>query len=125
MRVIDNYTEKVCEIGLFEAPRWGWGDDIKIRLLELPLVFGELGEDAGFLSVWRDADGCTEYRGTEYSADSTALDFFMPDAVLQAAFLHQWFDPEQPWGEASFDSPLEALKALIFASPRFRAVDAD
>ena len=111
MRVFDCNTQKVCEIGLFEDE--GWEDAIPIRLLELPLIFGELGLNVGCLEVW----DCP----THYSASAAALDFFIPDEVLKVAFQQQWGDPEQPWGKPSFDSSLKALKTLIFASPRFRA----
>ena len=55
MRVIENTTQKVYEVGLFEDS--GLGGAMKVRLLDLPLVFGKLGPDAGFLvalaGLWR------------------------------------------------------------------------
>ena len=104
MRVIDNYTGTLCEIGLFEDACWEHA--LKIRLLEVPLVFGKLGLDAGFLEVWYGDD---EEEGISYSLNQDAAHFF------------ELLDPF----EDILDSPLAALKSIIFASPRFRAVAAD
>ena len=100
MRVIDNKTKKVCEIGLFEDSCWEHA--LKIRLLELPLVFGELGADVGFLESWEGDDAV----GISYSLDSDAVHFF------------ELLDPLEDIG----GSPLAALKSIICLSPRFRAV---
>ena len=47
MRVIDLNTGKACEIGLFEHSCWEHA--MKIMVLELPLIFGKRGVDAGYL----------------------------------------------------------------------------
>ena len=100
MRVIDlNNNEKVCEIGLFEDSCWEHA--LKIRLLELPLVFGNLGSDVGFLESWEGDDGDI----VRYSLDSDAVEFF------------ELLDPF----EDIFYSPLAALESIIRVSPRFRA----
>ena len=54
MRVINCTTKKVYEVGLFENPCWEGA--LKIRVLELPLVFGNLGTDVGFLEMWEGLD---------------------------------------------------------------------
>ena len=101
MRVIDlNNTEKVCEIGLFAVP--GRDHDMKIRLLQLPLVFGELGVVVGYLEVHESEDHETVF----CSLDLDAVHFFK---LVDDSF------------EDIFDSPHAALKALVFLSPRFRA----
>ena len=112
MRVIDCNTLKVCEIGLFPS----MDHAMKIRLLELPLVFGNLGLDVGFIEAWEHDDGCIKS-----SIDSEAMDFFIPDEPTQRAFQHQWSNTDNLWDGSYFDSPLQALQALVRASPRFRA----
>ena len=99
MRVIDLNTQKVCEIGLFEDSCWE--GTIKIRLLELPLVFGNLGSDVGFLEFWEGDNG----GGISYSLDSDAVEFFELDYPF----------------EDTPSSPQAALKSIVRASPRFRA----
>ena len=101
MRVIDLNTGKACEIGLFEDSRREHAR--KIRLLELPLVFGKRGVHAGFLEAWA-GDEADEEDGISYSLDSDAIDFF------------ELLDPF----EDILDSPLAALKSIIYDSPRFR-----
>ena len=100
MRVIDNNTDTVYEIGLFEDVVWEHA--LKIRLLELPLVFGERGADVGFLEVQEADDHETVLCGL----DLGAVHFF---ELADDSF------------EDIFDSPHAALKALVFLSPRFRA----
>ena len=100
MRVIENGTEQVYEVGLFEYSGW---DAMKIRLLELPLVFGNLGADAGLLETWEgDVDG-----SLSYSFNQDALDFFD-------------LDPDDSL-EDMLCGPPDALKTMIYASRRFRA----
>ena len=99
MRVIDLNTQKVCEIGLF-ADSCIEGT-IKIRLLELPLVFGNLGSDVGYLGSWKSDDG----GGISYSLDSDAVEFFELDYPF----------------EDTPSSPQAALESIIRSSPRFRA----
>ena len=99
MRVIENGTEQQYEVGLFEYS--GWKDTMKIRLLELPLVFGNLGADAGLLEIWEDygEGGCCTF-------DIDALTFFD-------------LDLDEPL-ECIMCSPEAALETLICESPRFR-----
>ena len=102
MRVIDLNTGKACEIGLFEDSAWEHA--LKIRLLELPLIFGKRGVHAGFLEAWA-GDEADEEDGISYSLDSDAIQFF------------ELIDPFQE----ILDCPLAALKSIIYESPRFRA----
>ena len=99
MKVIDNETTKEYEIGLFEDA--GWEDAILIRLLELPLVFGEMGTHVGFLEVGEGDDEV----GIRYSLDLDAVRFFK----LHGRCEDIWYSPEA------------ALKYMIRSSPRFRA----
>ena len=98
MRVIENGTEQAYEVGLFEYS--GWKDTMKIRLLELPLVFGNLGADAGLLEIWDDYG---EVRRCTFDLD--ALLFFDLDTD----------DPLE-----LLCGPAAALKTLIYESRRFR-----
>ena len=106
MRVIDNKTDQVYEVGLFADSGWaGW---MKIRLLDFPLVFGDRGADAGFLETW---EGYGE-EGDDSSItcckfDMEALEFFD-------------LDLDDPL-EDMLDGPHAALKTIIYLSPRFRA----
>ena len=100
MRVVDNQNQKVCELGLFENS--GRAHAIKIRLLELPLIFGKLGVDVGYLEAWEGDDESV----ISYSLDLDADRFFeLPDPFEDICY-----------------SPEAALKAIICSSPRFRAV---
>ena len=99
MRVIDCETLKVCEIGLFVDPCWKYA--INIRLLELPLVFGERGVVVGYLESWPNVDADD---GISYSIDLDAIEFF------------ELRDPV----EDILDSPEGVLKSIIHLSPRFR-----
>ena len=102
MRVIDNKTDLEYEVGLFEDVVWGHA--LKIRLLQLPLVFGEMGEDAGFLESWK-SDEADADDGIIYSLDENAWLFF--------ALLDPFEDILSP--------PQAVLESIIHASPRFRA----
>ena len=103
MRVIENGTEQAYEVGLFEYSGWE-GKGFNIRLLDLPLIFGKLGADAGILEVWEDygEGGCCTF-------NQDALDFFDLDPDL----------------EDMLDGPEAALKTMIYASRRFRAAWGD
>ena len=108
MRVLEYKTGKEYEIGLFEDPRWGRGDAMKIRLLDFPLVFGDRGTDAGFLET-------LEGYGEEGDDESIICCKFNMEAL-------EFFDLD-------LDDPLEdmldgtqaALKTIIWLSPRFLA----
>ena len=104
MKVLENATKKVYEIGLFEDVVWEHA--LKIRLLEVPLVFGNLGVDVGFLEILEDygEGGCCIF-------DEAAIHFFelYPDDPLEDLLC----------------GPHEALKTIIYASPRFQAVKGD
>ena len=98
MRVFEYKTKKVFEIGLFDDLYWK--PDMKIRLLEIPLAFGERGEVIGCLEVREKG----ESGGTRYSLD--------PDAIT--AFELDQF-------EGFYPSPQAALQALVRLTPRFAA----
>ena len=104
MRVIEHKTKKIYEIGLFEDSRWDHA--MEIRLLELPLVFGERGVDVGYLESWKNDEADAD-DGISYSLDLDAMHFFeLPDPF-----------------EDILDSPEAALKSMIRASPRFTITD--